>query len=193
MSGLSGQRLEVGEETWEVTSKLLGKGGFASVYEARSAGGQTAAVKVVDLKQSTSWAISKLCIEAENLRRAQMHEHVVRFIGDVRLGDAYHAFFFEAWGQDLLDTVLELRGLGEERALNITAQVMRALAWLHEKRICHGCAASLPAPPRACARDTPQTPGELCGACLTHIPPLPPFPPSLPFIRGACCSQGRQA
>lgn len=124
---------------------LLGKGGFATVVQARAPGGHKAALKVVDIRQQSTWATSKLQAEAENLRRAQTHAHIVRFHGELRIG-SFHVFLLENWGHDLLDQVLEDRGLGEGRSVHIVAQVLEALTWLHSRRICHGCAAAQPSP-----------------------------------------------
>ena len=139
--------LSIGGRVWAInTDVLLGKGGFASVFTASSSQGDKGAAKIVDLRQQSSWATAKLKSEADNLRRAQTHENIVTFHGEVRHG-YYHIFLTEVWGKDLLEEVLEHRGLGSERSVHVMAQVMQALAWLHSKRICHGCAADMP-----CAR-----------------------------------------
>lgn len=84
------------------------------------------------------WSRGKLRLEAENLKRAQHHEHIVRFFGQVRHGP-YQVFVLEAWGQsDLLEHVLEHRGLGVARSVHILPQLLSALEWLHSQRICHG-------------------------------------------------------
>lgn len=130
--------VHVAGQTWNIdTNTLLGKGGFASVFLARSANGERGAAKVVDLRQQSTWATAKLKAEAANLRRGQTHKHIVHFYGEVRQA-CHHIFLTEAWGQDLLEDVLRLRGLGSERSQHVMLQVMRALAWLHEKHICHG-------------------------------------------------------
>ena len=151
MTGLIGETLTLPDESYLVSDTLLGKGGFASVYLAWSSKGESVAIKAVDCNKQSAWAIGKLRTEATALKRAQQHENIVQLFGELRVGQ-YHVFVLEAWGQDLLDQVLEYKGLGEQRALNVMAQVLRALEWLHERRICHGCA-SRPAPlPRAAAR-----------------------------------------
>jgi len=129
--------LHIDGQAWNITNTLLGKGGFASVFQARSSAGIKAAMKVVDLRLQSSWATAKLRAEADNLRRAQTHEHIVCFYGELRVSH-FHVFLLEAWGHDILDQVLENRGLGEERSHGVMVQVLKALAWLHSKRICHG-------------------------------------------------------
>lgn len=157
-------------QTWTVSSTLLGKGGFASVYQATSTSGVKAAMKVVDLRVQSSWATAKLRAEAENLRRAQTHDHIVGFYGEVRISH-FHVFLLEAWGHDLLDQVLEHRGLGEARSHAVMLQVLKALSWLHDKRICHGCDA------RPC-RKFPRL--SLRRTTLRPIPPLGRVPPNEP-------------
>ena len=124
--------------SWSI-GRVLGRGGFATVYSCTSAAGVRAAVKCVDLAQQSQWAQGKLRAEGDNLRRAQPHEHIIGLHGEARLGQ-YHVVVMERFGRDRLEAVLEQRGLGEAYSQHVMVQVMRALAHLHEKRICHGCA-----------------------------------------------------
>lgn len=137
MASIAGTVLECGGETWEISSTLLGKGGFATVFRATGSRKQSAAVKVIDLREQSLWAQAKLRSEGDNLLRAQYHDNIVRFHGELRHGP-YHIFVLEEFGQDLLDQVIEQRGLKEARSVGVVEQLMRALAWLHSKRICHG-------------------------------------------------------
>ena len=148
MSGLIGETIHMPDESYLVADTLLGKGGFASVYLAWSSKGESAAVKVVDCKQQSSWANGKLRSEVTTLRRAQTHENIISLLGEQRIG-SFHVFVLEEWGQDLLDQVLEHKGLGEVRALNVMAQVLRALEWLHSRSICHGYVHPAPLTPHA--------------------------------------------
>jgi serine/threonine protein kinase len=132
--------------SWLVSDRLLGSGGFARVYECTDASGgsERAAAKVIDLRVQSLWAQSKLRSEAETLRAAQGCDYIVRFLGEVRHGP-FQVFVLEAWGEaDLLEEVLKRqgRGLGEARARIVLVQLLEALAWLHARRICHGCAHS---------------------------------------------------
>ena len=147
MTSLGDDQLTIGGERWSL-GRLIGKGGFASVYEAVASGsGLQAAVKVVDLSQQSTWAQSKLCTEAENLLRAQTHANIIQLYGEARHGQ-YHLFVMERWGRDLLESVLEHRGLGELCTQHVMVQVLRALVWLHDLRICHGYGTATPPPLR---------------------------------------------
>ena len=146
----SDEPLPVAGERW-CLGPLLGRGGFASVYSATACTtGRRAAIKVIDLAAQSAWAQAKLRTEGENLQRAQRHQNIIELYGEARLGQ-YHVFVMESWGRDLLEPVLEQRGLGEAYSQGVMVQVMRALAWLHEKRICHGCVQH-PRPPWRAAR-----------------------------------------
>jgi len=115
------------------------------VYEAWGTGeagpshsGRRAAVKVIDLRLQSKWAQGKLRSEADNLKRAQGSQHIVGFYDEIRHGP-FQLFVLEACGQcDLLDHVLEHRGLGESRAGAVVVQLLKGLAWLHDMNICHG-------------------------------------------------------
>ena len=119
-------------------------GGFARVHEAwglegsGAFSGKRAAAKIIDLRQQSAWAQAKLQSEKDNLRRAQGSEHIVTFFDDIRSGP-WQLFILEAWGQcDLLEYVLQSRGLGERRAQGVVGQLLKALAWLHAMHICNG-------------------------------------------------------
>ncbi len=150
-SSLAGSVLQCGPgRRWLVSDRLLGSGGFARVYECTAASGsaERAAAKVVDLRVQSLWAQGKLRSEADTLRAAQGCDYIVRFIGELRHGP-FQIFMLEAWGEaDLLEEVLKRqgRGLGEARARIVLVQLLEALAWLHARRICHGCAALKNAP-----------------------------------------------
>ena len=169
MTSLGDDQLTIGGERWSL-GRLIGKGGFASVYEAVASGsGLQAAVKVVDLSQQSTWAQSKLCTEAENLLRAQTHANIIQLYGEARHGQ-YHLFVMERWGRDLLESVLEHRGLGELCTQHVMVQVLRALSWLHEKRICHGCAAALRCRRRRLLRRLGRCPRIVRLPCLMRCP-----------------------
>ena len=107
MTSLGDDQLTIGGERWSL-GRLIGKGGFASVYEAVASGsGVQAAVKVVDLSQQSTWAQSKLCTEAENLLRAQTHANIIQLYGEARHGQ-YHLFVMERWGRAVSYTHLTL-------------------------------------------------------------------------------------
>ncbi len=152
-----------------IDENVLGSGGFATVFEARDSTGSRLAAKVVDIRSTSEWALQKLVHEAEALRAAQTHAHVVKFYGDIRHGPNHHVFVFERCGPDCLSLVLEERGLGEDRAKLVIMQLLEALAWLHAMNICHGC--TPPPPPRA------RAPRPTFASPPPHAPPPSNAPP----------------
>jgi hypothetical protein len=134
---LDGSRtLVIDDEEWTIES-LLGSGGFASVYQATGESGRSAAIKMVDVAKHP--APAKLRTEADSLMRAQTHSNVIRLLIEERRGP-HHFFVMESWGRDHCELGLEQHGLSEASVQHIMVQVLRALSWLHEMRICHGCA-----------------------------------------------------
>lgn len=132
---LDGSRtLVIDDEEWTIES-LLGSGGFASVYQATGESGRSAAIKMVDVAKHP--APAKLRTEADSLMRAQTHSNVIRLLIEERRGP-HHFFVMESWGRDLCELGLEQHGLSEASVQHIMVQVLRALSWLHEMRICHG-------------------------------------------------------
>ena len=139
MSSCSLLEVTVGGCEYSLTGRVLGQGGFATVYEARTADGEIAAVKVVH-DVSTLSPATRERLEQENatLSLAQPHPNIVGFYGACIQGDR-HCFVQEAMpGGDLLDLVLARETLPEYLAQSLVAQVLQALCWLHAKRICHG-------------------------------------------------------
>lgn len=131
--------VDVGGESFVLTGKVFGRGGFGTVYEARSPKGETAAVKIVDVEGLSAEAQMRLDMESTSHERAGTHPNIVGFYGSIRQGPR-QIFVQEAMpGGDLLDLVLASRqGLPEYQVQSMVAQVLQALCWLHRKGICHG-------------------------------------------------------
>ncbi|KAL1504047.1 hypothetical protein AB1Y20_010457 [Prymnesium parvum] len=128
----------VGGARYELSDRVLGAGGFATVYEARGPDGGLVAVKVVDRTHLSGQVRAQLSCEREALELAQAHPRIIRFYGEAVQG-VYQMFVMEAVsGGDLLDRVLERQGLPEREAQSIMRQVIQALRWLHDRRIVHG-------------------------------------------------------
>lgn len=142
--------VHAGGLAWRLDGRLLGQGGFASVYAAVASDGTTAAVKLIDTRRLSAWATRQLEGEVAALERAQAHRHVIGYRGRARYGPFELIFLEMCTGGDLLEQVLQHGGLPEAAVREVITSLLDALVWLHAKDICHGCA---PAPAaRACAR-----------------------------------------
>ena len=68
MTSLGDDQLTIGGERWSL-GRLIGKGGFASVYEAVASGsGVQAAVKVVERERAMSRSILPLVLSTQKRR-----------------------------------------------------------------------------------------------------------------------------
>ena len=52
--------VHAGGLAWRLDGRLLGQGGFASVYAAVASDGTTAAVKLIDTRRLSAWATRQL-------------------------------------------------------------------------------------------------------------------------------------
>ena len=141
--------VHAGGLAWRLDGRLLGQGGFASVYAAVASDGTTAAVKLIDTRRLSAWATRQLEGEVAALERAQAHRHVIGYRGRARYGPFELIFLEMCTGGDLLEQVLQHGGLPEAAVREVITSLLDALVWLHAKDICHGCA---PAPAAARAR-----------------------------------------
>lgn len=125
-----------GQQTAWYLTRELGKGGFATVFEAEGPGGRRAACKVIQADCLARKARARQEIEA--LQAAQPHRHVVTFLGSRQCGQ----FIFilqELRCGDILDEVLRQGGLAEAHAKQVVQQLLQALVHLHRDRsIIHG-------------------------------------------------------
>lgn len=76
--------VDVGGESFVLTGKVFGRGGFGTVYEARSPKGETAAVKIVDVEGLSAEAQMRLDMESTSHERAGTHPNIVGFYGSIR-------------------------------------------------------------------------------------------------------------
>lgn len=182
--------VHAGGLAWRLDGRLLGQGGFASVYAAVASDGTTAAVKLIDTRRLSAWATRQLEGEVAALERAQAHRHVIGYRGRARYGPFELIFLEMCTGGDLLEQVLQHGGLPEAAVREVITSLLDALVWLHAKDICHGCAPAPAArPPRAgnCAARPPGASGRIslmnrsaslrlrphASRALTAAPPAP--------------------
>ena len=119
--------------------EVLGRGGFGVVHRATLASGEVVALKVVDLR---ALAARDKTSEDELLREVRVmqqleHPHILKLFGcEQREGKLTMALEL-CHGPELQD-VLEKRGaLDEADARAITAQLLSAVDYMHEKAVIH--------------------------------------------------------
>ena len=118
--------------------KLLGKGGFGSVWQATAADGLPVAVKVLnpDILDNER-AVRKFFHEAINLSKMN-HPHICRFIDFFPQEGNYAIVMDFVQGTDLQDLLKEQSGpLPFETARQIAAQALDALHYAHQKQVLH--------------------------------------------------------
>jgi serine/threonine protein kinase len=118
--------------------KLLGTGGFGSVWQATAADGMPVAVKVLnpDILDNER-AVRKFFHEAINLSKMN-HPHICRFIDFFPQEGNYAIVMDFVQGTDLQDLLKEQGGpLPFETARQIAAQALDALHYAHQKQVLH--------------------------------------------------------
>jgi len=118
--------------------KLLGKGGFGSVWQATAADGLPVAVKVLNPDVlDNDRAVRKFFHEAINLSKMN-HPHICRFIDFFPQEGNYAIVMDFVQGTDLKDLLKEQGGpLPFETARRIAAQALDALHYAHQKQVLH--------------------------------------------------------
>ncbi|OHT12226.1 hypothetical protein TRFO_18027 [Tritrichomonas foetus] len=118
--------------------KLLGKGGFATVYSAISIpGNERVAIKCTDKSRLDNKKIKKkLACEIE-IHRSLHHRNIVRFYGV--FNDANYVYFVLELceGGSVMDLLKKKKYFDEILTINITKQILEALIYLHRKGIIH--------------------------------------------------------
>ena len=142
------QRLLVTPVVWEGSEwrmhRVLGKGSYATVFEARCSNLASApqplvvplAVKVTLTSRLTSW--SRRQLDEERRLWAQLqHPHIVRLVGSVA-DESRHALLMElCHGGELFDRVQQMSHFVEEQARDWTRQVLSAVEYLHANGVIH--------------------------------------------------------
>jgi len=118
--------------------KLLGKGGFGSVYKAKAPDGQIVAVKVLNLEVlENERAVRKFFHEAINLSKMD-HPNICSFIDFFPYEGNYAIVMDFVQGTDLQDLLESQDGLLPfDTARKIAGQCLDALHYAHEKQVLH--------------------------------------------------------
>ncbi len=118
--------------------KLLGKGGFGSVWKAKAADGQPVAIKVLnpDVLENNR-AVRKFFHEAINLSKMD-HPNICRFIDFFPHEGNYAIIMDFVQGTDLQDLLKSQNGpLPFDTARLIAAQSLDAFHYAHQQQVLH--------------------------------------------------------
>jgi pSer/pThr/pTyr-binding forkhead associated (FHA) protein/predicted Ser/Thr protein kinase len=118
--------------------KLLGKGGFGSVWKAKTTEGRTVAIKVLnpDILEDDR-AVRKFFHEAINLSKMD-HPNICQFIDFFPQEGNYAIVMDFVQGTDLKDLLKEQNGpLPFDTARRIAAQSLDAFHYAHQKQVLH--------------------------------------------------------
>ena len=122
---------------YEFTGGVLGSGSFGCVYDAESEGGERLAVKVLDTDRMSAWAMRQYESECQLWALAGEHEHIVRYLGHLRLGKWLLILSEPADGGELMDHIAMRAQFTEAEAMAIVRQLLSAVERLHSLRIVH--------------------------------------------------------
>jgi serine/threonine-protein kinase len=118
--------------------RLLGVGGMAAVYEARSEYGSEAAIKLLHPEMNQREDVRERFVQEGELARRIDHDGVVRVRGiyaDPGM-DAYLVMEL-LHGETLTDRLARAEGLDEQELLRVLEQLLDVLVEAHEKGVVH--------------------------------------------------------
>ena len=131
------QTVQLGEDLWEFTGGVLGRGAFGVVLDARSTSrDHRAAVKIVDTRSMSAWQARQSESEI-SLWSTLNHPNIVRFLGHARLSHWMLLFSEPLDGGELMDHIMQCSVFVEADAAGIVRQLLSAVAHMHQLRICH--------------------------------------------------------
>ncbi len=118
--------------------ELVGKGGMGSVYRARQISmDRIVALKVLDAERTRNESFRKRFIREARAAAALNHANIVRAI-DAGEHDGMLYFVMEFVAAENVAQILQKRGpIPEDRAVDITIQIARALAHADRARLIH--------------------------------------------------------
>lgn len=121
------------------TMKVIGKGNFAKVFLVeRKTDKKQFAVKVFSKNVIMADEMEKKCLMYEVKMMREMNFYRVLKLYELYEGENFIYCLCELYrGSDLLNAIIKKGSQPEEKALNITLQILEALAYMHSKKIIH--------------------------------------------------------
>lgn len=117
--------------------EVLGKGAFATVYEAiDSQAGRSVAVKVFDKRMLKDQSKRKEVQNELDLISKLEHPSIIKLIRTVEDSDKVY-IVMENWGKDNLDSYIEAEKLPRSQLFSIFSQLVEAVQYLHAHNVFH--------------------------------------------------------
>ncbi|KAG5440134.1 hypothetical protein PCANB_001703 [Pneumocystis canis] len=130
------QDVQVFQDKYEITPRLLGLGGFSEIYMAidKSTGKQVAC-KIIS-KVSTKFNGSKYLHEAQILKNLS-HPNVIRVFHEVETEKNFFIFEELIHGGDLYGLCVKYGQIKETDCMFIVLQMLKAIQYLHSQNVIH--------------------------------------------------------
>ncbi|KAH3743237.1 Cytokinesis protein sepH [Pelomyxa schiedti] len=120
-----------------IIGEKIGKGNYASVFKAQNAStGEVVAAKRIETKGIPKASLASFHNEIK-LLSVLKHDNIVRILGSWECPPHVYIFLEYAQNGSLLKLLKELNHLPEHSIAVYVAQILKALAYLHEKGVIH--------------------------------------------------------
>lgn len=124
------------DDIYELTSKVLGEGSSACVYEGRNKfSQQLVAVKII--KKRHGLRRSRVFREIEMFYHCQRHTNIIQLLEYFEESDKFYLVFEKAEGGPLLAHIQKRIYFTENEASQIVKNLAEALKFLHQRGIAH--------------------------------------------------------
>lgn len=150
----------------------VGRGGFATVREARHADGRDAVVKILEKTAFNPWQVHHLFARSARLAAGFEHEGLPRVLGFERRGQRSFLAMERLRGGTLGERVVAGTRIDGAAFEDLLRKLLEAVAYLHERSFIHGDVTPRNVMFRT-ARDSKPVLIDLDGLCSPHEHGLP--------------------
>jgi serine/threonine protein kinase len=150
----------------------VGRGGFATVREARHSDGRDAVVKVLEKTPFNPWQVHQLFARSARLAAGFEHEGLPRVLGFERKGERSFLAMERLHGGTLGDRVISGTRVHGPAFEELLRRLLEAVSYLHERSFIHGDVTPRNVMFRT-DRDSKPVLIDLDGLCLPHEHGLP--------------------